>query len=507
MQSFLVDLLARSFSLSLLALLYVAFTPVILKRYQAKWCYYAWLAIVVSLILPFRLHIGGSLIAITIPTEEATAVIEGFPASSAYAHNWIESTVHSLSGLSGWDILAFAWVLGVLIFFAYHILRHCRFLSTVRRWSEAITDTQTLSIFQNVKEDLGITGKVYIKKCSCIQTPMLVGFIQPTILLPSGAYVTKELDVILKHELVHLKRGDLWYRLLIFVVMCIHWFNPLLHFTAKKIANLCELSCDDEVVKNMELDLRKQYCKTILLSAKKLGVQTTFSTDFVGGQSDTKKRAVTIMNMTPKRTGFVVIFVLLILALVASSAFSASETPIDYLNQTFMKERVVSGAAFGDFSTDKYIIYPEGGDIDKVPPEPAGNRDVYSDTVSGATIIELRYRYPFEMIQKDDSGKKYITRVFFDYDYELSGDIAYQELNDLVGSYLVKFRDVFMKATFNDLVQEDRIFSLLEQCKEYVDDNTDPRLRFRFYLSGIGGDAPITMSPEKKGGINALTFN
>ena len=145
--------------------------------------------------------------------------------------------------------------------------------------------------------------------------------------------------------------------------------------------------------------------------------------------------------------------------------------------------------------------------MNRVPAKPAENRDAYSDIPPvGAAFIELRYRYPFEMVQKDETGLKYITRVYFDYDYRLSDSIEYQELNSLVGLYLTTFEAIFKNASYEELTHEDGdgIYSMLEQCKEYVDNNADSRVRFLFYLSGIGGDAFITVPEEKPDGLGGI---
>lgn len=502
MQGFLVTLFLRSLTMSVLGFFYIGVTPLLLKRYRATWCYYAWLIIILGLVVPFRLHISGSLVEIPLPAPEMEQeAIEGFPGSLPSGQNyqnWAKTTVHLFKGFSIWEVLVVVWILGVIVFFVYQLIRHYRFLVMVRRWSDEVTDPQILSVFHDVKEQAGIHGNVDIRQSPCVYAPMLAGLIRPAVLLPAGTYAPEELAAILRHELTHLKRRDLWYRVLVVVVMGIHWFNPLLRVIAKEIAVLCELSCDDEVVENGDVDFRRQYSKTILGFAKKVGMQTTFSADLAGGCKTMTRRIATIMDTTKKKTGLTVVCTLLILAFGMGSAYTITETQVCYIDETFMKERVLSGAASGDFSTDRYIIYPEDMKAGKVPPEPAENKDAYSDKVLGAVVVELRYRYPFEMVQRDETGKKYTTRVFFDYDYALSDYIEYQELNSLIGSYLKTFEGIFKGASFEEPTKEEGIYSMINQCKEYVDNNADPRVRFRFYLSGIGDDAPGTMSPERK---------
>ena len=86
----------------------------------------------------------------------------------------------------------------------------------------------------------------------------------PKILLPSTDYSNNELVIVLKHELTHFKRGDIWYKLLLIIANSIHWFNPFVYLMAKAANRDLEYSCDDVVVKNSDINFRKEYSLTIL---------------------------------------------------------------------------------------------------------------------------------------------------------------------------------------------------------------------------------------------------
>jgi beta-lactamase regulating signal transducer with metallopeptidase domain len=77
---------------------------------------------------------------------------------------------------------------------------------------------------------------------------MLIGFFRPALLLPSAEITSDGLVLILRHELIHLKRHDLWYKALVLLATVIHWFNPVVYIMAKAIAAQCEISCDEQVL-------------------------------------------------------------------------------------------------------------------------------------------------------------------------------------------------------------------------------------------------------------------
>uniref|UniRef100_UPI0020BFE983 M56 family metallopeptidase n=1 Tax=Lysinibacillus fusiformis TaxID=28031 RepID=UPI0020BFE983 len=96
--------------------------------------------------------------------------------------------------------------------------------------------------------------------------------------------------------LVHLKRKDLWYKALVLLISSKHWFNPLFNLFSKELDNLCGHACDEEVVKNTDIQLRKTYSQTILYVAKLKRGEGVFATNFLGSTQILKKRILSIMD-------------------------------------------------------------------------------------------------------------------------------------------------------------------------------------------------------------------
>ena len=69
MQGFMIALLTCSFTMSALALCFIAVTPLLAKRYTAKSYYYAWLIIVIGLIIPFRPQFDHALVKVDVPSQ------------------------------------------------------------------------------------------------------------------------------------------------------------------------------------------------------------------------------------------------------------------------------------------------------------------------------------------------------------------------------------------------------------------------------------------------------
>ena len=324
MQNFIITLLICSITMSALALLYMAATPLLAKRYSVSGRYYAWLIFVIGLIIPFRPRLGNPIVRVDLPGNTALPVLRlGNAAPVMVPSN--DALPSAVPNIQWWQIVAGVWLAGMFLFLAYHLVKHYRFLKLAARWGEDIADKQTLALLENLKAQMGISRKIGLQSCGSVGSPMLIGFIHPKIILPNKDFALDELRFILKHELVHFKRKDLWYKSLVLIAAAIHWFNPLIYLIVKAIDIQCELSCDAEVVRNMGADIRLSYSETIIGVVRyKSSIATAFSTNFYGGKKGMKSRIFSIMDKGKKKTGLVILCVALMLTVGTGAAFAAN---------------------------------------------------------------------------------------------------------------------------------------------------------------------------------------
>ena len=73
------------------------------------------------------------------------------------------------------------------------------------------------------------------------------------LLLPGRPLPADEREVVLLHELTHLRRHDLAHKALLFVPCAVHWFNPLVWWMAREAGRTLELCCDARVVRGREI--------------------------------------------------------------------------------------------------------------------------------------------------------------------------------------------------------------------------------------------------------------
>jgi len=334
------------------------------RKYSAKWLYYTWLVIVIGLLIPLRPQFLPALFPIESSHSHAvrTSTVSAHPpnttnpdASPLYAVESIQGEEaeqdRESRGASLFDVdvmtnamtvAGYVWLIGIAAFLLPPLVRHRIFMKLVKRWSSPVTEASTLAIMEQVRAELSIVQPVTLKSCSFIAGPMLIGFTKPVILLPNQPFTAAEWSLICKHELVHWKRKDLWYKSAVLVVTAIHWFNPLVHLMARSIASLCEQACDEAVIGHSDLERRKLYGAAIIgVVRNHAQMSTAFSTTFYGGRQEMKRRLSFILDSSKKRKGITVLSCVLLGTIASGAVFAAGgESQGQSQPQTEQQERV-----------------------------------------------------------------------------------------------------------------------------------------------------------------------
>lgn len=147
-----------------------------------------------------------------------------------------------------------------------------------------------LKLKNKVREAVRIRGGW---ECDKIDTAFILGFIKPRIYIPMGMN-RQARKHILEHERTHLDKGDHWIKMIGFLALALHWFNPLVWTAYILLCKDIEMACDERVVQFMELDERKAYSAALLSCS---GKQIRFSTNPVAfGEISVKQRILNVLN-------------------------------------------------------------------------------------------------------------------------------------------------------------------------------------------------------------------
>ena len=140
--------------------------------------------------------------------------------------------------------------------------------------------------------------------CDNIKTAFVLGFLFPKVYIPSDLEESKKRFILL-HERTHMKRGDSVFRLLAYMALAIHWFNPFVWIAFHLSEADMELSCDEAVMRNTKEDIRKEYAATLLEIAS--GKHILFSGFPAFGENQTKERIQAVVNYKKRSVVILVI--------------------------------------------------------------------------------------------------------------------------------------------------------------------------------------------------------
>ncbi len=186
------------------------------------------------------------------------------------------------------------WMIGMSIMLTYGIFAYWR-LKRKLRFATKIED----GVFESEQ----------------IVSPFVFGVLKPVIYLPLRLE-EREREYILAHERYHIKRRDYLIKLLAYGLLSVYWFQPLVWVSFYLMSRDMEMSCDEQVIKSLEVDERKAYSMLLLSFAS--GKRFPLPSPLAFGENDTKSRIKQILNYkSPTLWGILIAFFLIVIVAVA----------------------------------------------------------------------------------------------------------------------------------------------------------------------------------------------
>jgi len=267
------------------AIICVIIMRLFLKRMPKIFSYSLWLIPMFRLICPFSMESVLSLFPAKTNPIPMDIGYMNIPKIDTGINSINESINSILPPASQYDsinpiqILEFIgsliWLLGIVLLIVYIVI------STVRLKKH----------FKNciVNNNICITEKT--------ETPFVIGFFKPIIYIPNRLS-EKEKEYIILHERNHIKRYDYLFKIIGFLILCIHWFNPLVWIGYFLMESDMEMSCDEKVILNLGDSIKKEYSLSLL----KYSSKRSFKTPLSFGGSKIKKRIKNILDFKKPKT-------------------------------------------------------------------------------------------------------------------------------------------------------------------------------------------------------------
>jgi len=266
-----------------------------------------WGIVAARMVFPFSIESVLSLIpsaetiSPTIMMEQSPSVQTGVPALNHVINPVISGSFTPAPGASAnplqiWiPVLAGIWLFGIAALFLY---------SAVSYWR----------LRRKVCEAVILRGNIYQSEKVC--SPFVLGIIRPKIYLPYHMD-SREMGHVIAHEQTHICRRDHWWKPLGFLLLTIHWFNPLMWLSYVLLCRDIELACDEKVIRKMSNEQRADYTQALVACSVDRRLITACPLAF--GEIGVKERVKSVMNY--KKPAFWIVLASVIVCAVIAVCF------------------------------------------------------------------------------------------------------------------------------------------------------------------------------------------
>ena len=359
MERLMTALLELTLPMALVIAVLLAAGPLLGRRFTAKWRYWAWLLIAVRLLLPVGITLPQPVVTLPQPQGEFTypvsreepaptepapvgdpiQVVPGAAENDPYqqietgmtaptgpstetpkpAEPAITPTPAGTRSIPVMEAVGWCWAAGTALFLLWQLGSYLALRAKLSRSRRPLTDEAILAVLERESAAAGRQKPLPVYTAA-VGSPMIVGAIKPTLLLPELELSTEQLSLVFRHELIHYRRRDIWYKLLLMLANAIHWFNPMVWLMVYAADRDLELSCDEAVVAGQDEAYREEYGRCLLAVVRAgMSRRTLFTTNFYSGKKTLKNRLATILDTTKKRRGTLALAALLLAAAAAGS--------------------------------------------------------------------------------------------------------------------------------------------------------------------------------------------
>ena len=228
----------------------------------------------------------GSSSGATNPDNNSTTVK---PGDSTMVNPEVEHEVNPDNSIDWLNVFTMVWVVGMCVMVGYAI-------GTVLVLRMSLTESTVMA-----------KG---IRQNGSMDSPFVLGVFRPTIYLPYSLS-REDRDFVIAHERTHIRRGDNLWKPLGFVLLAIHWFNPLLWVAYVILCRDIEAACDEKVISQYSKEERQAYSLALLNCSCKRKRISACPVAF--GEVGVKERIKSVMNYKKSSLWIVIIAVLRIL--------------------------------------------------------------------------------------------------------------------------------------------------------------------------------------------------
>ena len=229
------------------------------------------------------------------------------------AAEYIEQNEQRAAKNTAKTVVAYIWFIVMAGLLVFSVIRYAIFYSKAR-WSSRSFD-----------------GRYYM--ANDIESPFVVGIFSPKIFFPINMD-DDEREYVLNHEWTHIKNKDGLTKLISYIILCVHWFNPFVWLAFFMLCADIEMRVDEETTSNFSLSMVKEYCLSLVRHAaddnKGAFMQSTAFSGLSFGGMETKIRIKNLLDkkISSKAVQIAAIAVTMVFAVLVSAASAGHQRPV-----------------------------------------------------------------------------------------------------------------------------------------------------------------------------------
>lgn len=292
-----------------LVILAICAARLLLRQAPKKFSYWLWAGAAFRLVCPFSFPAAFSLLALapaaqtvaeTGPLTEVSYLPgAGLPAAApgvGAADAALPQAAGAGQALGLWEVLGLVWLLGAAALLIGALAAYLRVKGQV---------ATAVKFAHNVYE------------CGAFRSPFVLGFFRPKIYIPFGLE-PRQREHVLCHESAHIQRRDYLIKPLGFLLLAIHWFNPLVWLAFHLMSRDMEMSCDEKVLSQLGEEARRDYSLSLL----SIGSRRRFPAPnpLAFGETGVKERVVNVMKFRRAKRWVTVAAAVAVVAVTAACA-------------------------------------------------------------------------------------------------------------------------------------------------------------------------------------------
>ena len=290
-----MSLLQMSFAGGILILAVIVIRALAINMLPKKAFNALWGISVVRLMIPFSIQSVFSVYSLmgSHAPGNGSQTIRVLPTgASGQAIPLTSSVLNAANAVSTWTIVWAAGVLVCAVFFSLAYWKCWKEFQTSLPVGNDFTENW-LCVHQQRR-------RISIRQSGRFSAPLTYGVVHPVILMPMSTKWenTDSLEYVLTHEYVHIRRFDSIRKLVLIVVLCVHWFNPLVWVMYVLANRDIELSCDEAVVRFFGENAKAAYARALISMEETRSGLTPLCNNF--SKNGIEERIIAIMKI--KRT-------------------------------------------------------------------------------------------------------------------------------------------------------------------------------------------------------------